>query len=81
MSTSITLKNIPEPIYQRIKLAAKRHHRSMNSEIIACLEQALAPQAIDLNVRLAEARKLRETYAGPELKFEDIAAAIERERE
>lgn len=39
MSTSITLKNIPEPVYQRIKLAAKRHHRSMNSEIIACLEQ------------------------------------------
>jgi predicted nucleic acid-binding protein len=33
------------------------------------------------DARLEEARKLRETYAGPELKFEDIAAAIERERE
>ncbi|MEE4329612.1 MAG: Arc family DNA-binding protein, partial [Wenzhouxiangella sp.] len=39
MSTSITLKNIPDPIYQRIKQATKRHHRSMNNEIIACLEQ------------------------------------------
>jgi len=37
MSTSIALKNIPDPIYQRIKLAAKRHHRSTNNEIIACL--------------------------------------------
>jgi hypothetical protein len=36
-STSITLDDIPDPIYQRIKLAAKRHHRSMNNEIIACL--------------------------------------------
>jgi len=81
MSTSITLKNIPEPVYQRIKLAAKRHHRSMNSEIIACLEQALAPQAVDLEARLEAARKLRGQYAGPELNFDDIAQAIERERE
>lgn len=81
MSTSITLKNIPEPVYQRIKLAAKRHHRSMNSEIIACLEQALVPQAVDLDARLAAARKLRGHYAGPELNFDDIARAIQRERE
>jgi antitoxin FitA len=81
MSTSITLKNIPEPVYRRIKLAAKRHHRSMNSEIIACLEQALAPQAVDLEARLEAARKLRGQYTGPDLKSDDIAAAIERERE
>jgi antitoxin FitA len=80
MSTSITLKNIPEPIYQRIKLAAKRHHRSMNSEIIACLEQTLAPQPVDIDTRLETARRLREKYAGPELGFDDIAGAIERER-
>lgn len=81
MSTSITLKNIPEPIYQRIKLAAKRHHRSMNNEIIACLEQTLAPRPVDIQARLEEARRLRERFAGPELKLEDIAGAIERERE
>jgi antitoxin FitA len=81
MSTSITLKNIPEPIYQRIKLAAKRHHRSMNNEIIACLEQVLAPQPFDTEARLEEARKLRGQFAGPVLKLEDIAGAIERERE
>ncbi len=81
MSTSITLKNIPEPIYQRIKLAAKRHHRSMNNEIIACLEQVLAPRPVDLDAQLDQARKLRERFAGPALKLEDIIGAIERERE
>ena len=80
MSTSITLKNIPEPIYQRIKLAAKRNHRSMNNEIIACLEQVLAPQAVDIESRLNEARRLREKFTGPTLKTEDIATAIDRGR-
>ena len=80
MSTSITLKNIPEPIYQRIKLAAKRNHRSMNNEIIACLEQVLAPQAVDIESRLNEARRLREQFTGPTLKTEDIATAIDRGR-
>lgn len=81
MCTSITLKNIPEPIYQRIKLAAKRHHRSLNSEIIACLEQALAPRAIDVDEQLERARRLRESYAGPPLTTEAIEAAIDRGRE
>lgn len=81
MSTSITLKNIPDPIYQRIKLAAKRHHRSMNNEIIACLEQALAPQPVDIETRLDRARRLRERFTGTALRLEDITGAIERERE
>jgi antitoxin FitA len=81
MSTSITLKNIPEPIYQRIKLAAKRHHRSMNSEIIVCLEQTLAPSPADIQARLEDARRLRERFVGPDLTLEDITSAIARERE
>lgn len=81
MSTSITLKNIPDPIYQRIKQAAKRHHRSMNNEIIACLEQALAPRPVDIEARLGQAQRLRERYAGPPLELQDISRAIERDRE
>ena len=81
MGTSITLKNIPEPIYWRIKLAAKRHHRSLNSEIIACLEQVLAPRAIDVEAHLERARRLRESWSGPPLTIEDIEAAIDWGRE
>ena len=79
--TSITLKNIPEPIYRRIKLAAKRHHRNVDSEIIACLEQVLAPHAIDVEAHLARARRLRESWSGPPLAIEDIEAAIDQGRE
>lgn len=38
--TTITLKNIPERVYSRLKELAKLRHRSLNSEIISCLEQA-----------------------------------------
>jgi len=61
MSTSITLKNIPEPLYRRIRMAADRHHRSLNSEIIARLEQALADY---LDVPLVTAdRKLKTRFS------------------
>lgn len=35
-----TLKNIPEDIYEKIKLRAQRHRRSVNSEIIDILASA-----------------------------------------
>ena len=41
MSTTLTLKNIQDEVYARLKLAAEAHRRSMNSESIICLESAL----------------------------------------
>lgn len=80
MSTSITLKNIPEPLYRRIRMSADRHHRSLNSEIIARLEQVLAPHAADVEESLQRARRLRERYAGPAVTLEEIEGAIDRGR-
>jgi antitoxin FitA len=33
MPTTLTLKNIPDAVYDRLKLSAKMHRRSMNSEV------------------------------------------------
>lgn len=38
---SITLKNVPDDLHQRLKDRAARHHRSLNSEILASLEAAV----------------------------------------
>lgn len=43
MPATITLKNIPDAIYEQLKQAAEAHHRSLNSEVIACLETQLLP--------------------------------------
>lgn len=38
---SITVKNLPEPLYRTLKEQAKRRHRSLNGEIIATIEESL----------------------------------------
>ena len=59
MPTTITLKNIPDALYERLKEVAEIHHRSLNMEVIACLEQALLPTRLSANERIARARNLR----------------------
>jgi len=56
---ALTLKNIPDDIYLRLKEAAHLHHRSMNSEILYCLERVLSSRKIDIKERLSAAHKLR----------------------
>ena len=38
---TITLKNIPDRLYEQLKVLAKIRHRSLNKEIISCLENSL----------------------------------------
>jgi plasmid stability protein len=57
---TITAKNIPDEIYERLKGAASANRRSINCEIIVCLEQAPGARTIDPETVLAKARQLRE---------------------
>lgn len=59
MPTTLTLKRIPDDVYERLKLAAARHRRSLNSEAIVCLEAVLAPAKLAPGERIARARRLR----------------------
>ena len=57
---AITVKNIPDELYEKLKEAASTHHRSVNSELIHCLEQTLLPKRIDTSELLRKARSLRD---------------------
>jgi plasmid stability protein len=57
---TITVKNIPDALYEQLKQTAQLHHRSINSEIIVCIEQMIGGQPIDLEMTLARAQVLRE---------------------
>lgn len=61
MPTTLTLKNIPDEVYERLKTAAEAHRRSLNSEAIVCLEAVLIPTKMIPGDRLARARQLRST--------------------
>jgi plasmid stability protein len=50
---SLSIKNIPEEMMARLRERARGHHRSLQGELIAILEEAAAPTTISLDrVRL-----------------------------
>lgn len=50
---TLTIKSIPEPLYDRLKQSAADNHRSLNSEVISCLERSLQSQRVDPEAFLA----------------------------
>ncbi|MFV1981576.1 MAG: plasmid stability protein [Rhodothermia bacterium] len=55
----LTLKNIPDDVYLRLKEQAEMHRRSLNREAIVCLETVLTPTKVTVSERLDRARRLR----------------------
>jgi len=74
MPTTLTLKNIPTEVYERLKASAETHRRSLNSEAIVCLESMLLPKRITVSERLARARALRAALSNSAFQARDISA-------
>jgi plasmid stability protein len=72
MPTTLTLKNIPDSVYERLKASAELHRRSMNSEAIVCLEAVLVPTRLATTERLARARELRAALKPAKFLARDI---------
>ena len=69
---NITIKNIPDGIYSRLRDSAAENHRGINSEVIACLERMLQGGRIDPVSFLAEARDLRQSLGTLRLRDADL---------
>jgi len=61
---TLTIKNIPEPLHNALKEQAKLSRRSLNSEVIARLEQTTASTRIDPDLFLADIKSLRQNISG-----------------
>jgi len=61
---TVTVKNIPDELYDRLKSIAEINRRSINSEIIMCIENSVISRPINLNEVLENARQLRQLTAG-----------------
>jgi plasmid stability protein len=77
---SITVKNIPTELYTLLKLAAKQSRRSLNSEIIACIERSVRSQQLDPDQFLVTARRLREKTTDYRISDDDFTQAKESGR-
>ena len=72
--TTLTLKNILDEVYERLKAAPALHRRSLNSEAILCLERVLMPTRMAAEERIVRARRLRVGQSGRDFDHGDIDA-------
>ena len=56
---TLTIKNIPDPVYRELKRQAGRHRRSLNQEVIALLEAGSRSVSLDPEAFLAQVRQMR----------------------
>ncbi|MBA2379215.1 MAG: Arc family DNA-binding protein [Blastocatellia bacterium] len=61
---TLTIKNLPDEIYARLTVRAKKNRRSINSEAIVQLEHSLMKADADPAAELREIRRLRKRTAG-----------------
>lgn len=71
---NLTIKNLPAGLYERLKEAAARERRSLNSEVIRRLERSVATPPIDVPAMLEKVRALRERTRVPYVTDETIRA-------
>lgn len=72
---TLTIKNIPEELYARLKESAQRHRRSVNGHTIVCLEQALRGRRLEPEAFLARVRILQQKVPLPELTDDFLTGA------
>ena len=72
---TITVKNIPDDLYERLKEAAEINRRSINSEIIVCIEHVVGSTLVDASAVLATARVLRQKTAATPLTDAEFTQA------
>lgn len=68
---TVTVKNIPDELYERLKAVAETNRRSINSEIITCIENTVMSRRLDLDEALENARRLRRLTAGHPISDEE----------
>jgi len=72
MAINLSIKNAPDDVVQRLKARAASHHRSLQGELLAIIEEAVqAPRPLTPSEVLAEVRLL-------ELSTSAEAAAVVR---
>ena len=62
---TLTVRDIPDRVYERLRERAGRNRRSMSGEIVTLLEESLLPQLIDTEALIAEAEAVHSRFPAP----------------
>ena len=81
MTINVTIENMPPKLYEKLKMRAAAHHRSVNSEVIGCLEEILIRQHVSTEELLKRLEELRNRVSdAPPLTDEFLRKAKEEGR-
>ncbi len=59
MAVNLSIKNAPDEVVERLRARAARHHRSLQGELLAIVEEAVRPTAqLSPDEVLAEVRRM-----------------------
>lgn len=72
---TLTIKSLPDELYHHLKARAEANRRSLNSEILVCLEWATRTTPIDVAGTLTRIDALRRRFKGPVQDEKGINAA------
>ena len=72
---TVTVKNIPDELYKRLKAVAETNRRSINSEIIVCIENSVMSRRINPEEMIEYARRLRQLTADHRICDEEFNQA------
>ena len=78
--TALTIKNIPESLYEAIKRTAKAHRRSINNEVIVLLEDQLMPKQRTSEEWMITARHIRAKIPAGAINENEIENAVNEGR-
>jgi len=57
---TLTIKEVPPELHEKLKERAERHRRSMNNELLTILERTLTPSRKSAEEAIAEAEALND---------------------
>ena len=49
VTTNLSVKNVPDEVMEKLRSRAKRHHRSLQGELMVILEEATGPEGLSLD--------------------------------
>jgi len=76
MAVNLSIKNVPDHIAEKLRERAAKHHRSLQGELVAILEESIAREQV-----LTPAQLLAEVRAFGLKTPEEAARLIRRERD
>jgi plasmid stability protein len=60
---TLTIKGIPEDLYEKLKATAKANNRSINGEVLFAIKRSLQVQPFNVEEMLERTRRIRELTA------------------